>query len=78
MECSLVTLDRDGMALVHADGRERLVPTRPRQVYDITGAGDMVLSVVGLCLAAVPITTKPPRWGMSRGGWKSRKSASRR
>lgn len=24
----------------------------PRQVYDITGAGDMVLSVVGLCIAA--------------------------
>jgi D-beta-D-heptose 7-phosphate kinase / D-beta-D-heptose 1-phosphate adenosyltransferase len=52
MECVLVTLDRDGMALVHADGRELLVPTRPRQVYDITGAGDMVLSVVGLCLAS--------------------------
>ena len=51
MECVLVTLDRDGMALVHADGRSVLVPTRPRQVYDITGAGDMVLSVVGLCLA---------------------------
>lgn len=52
MEAILVTLDRDGMALVRADGRERIVPTRPRQVYDITGAGDMVLSVVGLCLAA--------------------------
>lgn len=52
MECILVTLDRDGMALVHTDGRELLVPTRPRQVYDITGAGDMVLSVVGLCLAS--------------------------
>ena len=52
MECVLVTLDRDGMALVHSDGRELLVPTRPRQVYDITGAGDMVLSVVGLCLAS--------------------------
>jgi D-beta-D-heptose 7-phosphate kinase/D-beta-D-heptose 1-phosphate adenosyltransferase len=25
--------------------------TRPRQVYDITGAGDMVLAVVGLCVA---------------------------
>src|SRR5262249_6039507 len=48
----LVTLDRDGMALVHSDGRELQVPTRPRQVYDITGAGDMVLSVVGLCLAS--------------------------
>jgi D-beta-D-heptose 7-phosphate kinase/D-beta-D-heptose 1-phosphate adenosyltransferase len=52
MECVLVTLDRDGMAVVRRDGRAELVPTRPRQVYDITGAGDMVLSVVGLCLAA--------------------------
>lgn len=52
MDSVLVTLDRDGMALVRADGRSELVPTRPRQVYDITGAGDMVLSVVGLCLAS--------------------------
>ena len=51
MEAILVTLDRDGMALVRADGRSELIPTRPRQVYDITGAGDMVLSIVGLCLA---------------------------
>jgi len=51
MEAVLVTLDRDGMALVRSDGRAELVPTRPRQVYDITGAGDMVLAVVGLCLA---------------------------
>ncbi len=51
MESILITLDRDGMALVRADGRSELVPTRPRQVYDITGAGDMVLSIVGLCLA---------------------------
>jgi D-beta-D-heptose 7-phosphate kinase/D-beta-D-heptose 1-phosphate adenosyltransferase len=51
LEAIFVTLDRDGMALVHADGRAALVPTRPRQVYDITGAGDMVLAVVGLCLA---------------------------
>jgi D-beta-D-heptose 7-phosphate kinase/D-beta-D-heptose 1-phosphate adenosyltransferase len=52
MESVLITLDRDGMALVRSDGRGELIPTRPRQVYDITGAGDMVLSVVGLCLAS--------------------------
>lgn len=51
MEAALVTLDREGMALARADGRAEIVPTRPRQVYDITGAGDMVLAVVGLCLA---------------------------
>jgi D-beta-D-heptose 7-phosphate kinase/D-beta-D-heptose 1-phosphate adenosyltransferase len=52
LDAVLVTLDRDGMALVRAAGRAELVPTRPRQVYDITGAGDMVLAVVGLCLAS--------------------------
>ncbi len=52
MDAVLVTLDRDGMALVRADGRAELLATRPRQVYDITGAGDMVLAVVGLCVAS--------------------------
>src|SRR5262249_14930197 len=42
MDAVLVTLDRDGMALARADGRAELLPTRQRQVYDITGAGDMV------------------------------------
>jgi len=52
MEAILITLDRDGMALVRSNGLAELIPTRPRQVYDITGAGDMVLAVVGLCLAS--------------------------
>jgi D-beta-D-heptose 7-phosphate kinase/D-beta-D-heptose 1-phosphate adenosyltransferase len=52
MEAGIVTLDRDGMALAHAGGRRGHFPTRPRHVYDITGAGDMVLSVLGLALAA--------------------------
>jgi D-beta-D-heptose 7-phosphate kinase/D-beta-D-heptose 1-phosphate adenosyltransferase len=52
LEAAVVTLDKDGMALVHCDGRRKTLPTRPRQVYDITGAGDMVLSVLGMALAA--------------------------
>ncbi len=52
MEAAIVTLDKEGMALVHRDGRHELFPTRPRAVYDITGAGDMVLSVLGMALAA--------------------------
>jgi D-beta-D-heptose 7-phosphate kinase/D-beta-D-heptose 1-phosphate adenosyltransferase len=52
LEAAIVTLDKDGMALVHRDGRRQLFPTRPRQVYDITGAGDMVMSVLGMALAA--------------------------
>ncbi len=43
-----VTLDRDGIALVTRSGSATLFPTRPREVYDITGAGDMVLATIGL------------------------------
>jgi len=52
LEAAVVTLDKDGMALAHRDQRRRIFPTRPRQVYDITGAGDMVLAVLGMVLAA--------------------------
>jgi D-beta-D-heptose 7-phosphate kinase/D-beta-D-heptose 1-phosphate adenosyltransferase len=52
LEAAIVTLDKEGMALAHADGRRVVFPTRPRQVYDITGAGDMVLAVLGMALAA--------------------------
>jgi len=52
LEAGIITLDKDGMALSHRDGTEAVYPTRPRQVYDITGAGDMVMSVLGLALAA--------------------------
>ncbi|MGD9648325.1 MAG: PfkB family carbohydrate kinase [Pirellulales bacterium] len=48
----VVTLDRDGMAWADRQGRSGLFPVRPRDVYDITGAGDMVLAVIGLGLAA--------------------------
>jgi D-beta-D-heptose 7-phosphate kinase/D-beta-D-heptose 1-phosphate adenosyltransferase len=52
LEAGIVTLDKDGMAMAHADGRENHFPTRPRAVYDITGAGDMVMASLGLALAS--------------------------
>lgn len=52
LEAGIVTLDKDGMALAHSDGHSGVFPTRPRQVYDITGAGDMVMATLGLALAA--------------------------
>jgi len=51
LEAGIVTLDKEGMALWDSSGGS-LYPVRPRQVYDITGAGDMVLAVFGLALAA--------------------------
>jgi D-beta-D-heptose 7-phosphate kinase/D-beta-D-heptose 1-phosphate adenosyltransferase len=52
IETVLVTLDRDGIAWADQAGNARHFPCRPRQVCDITGAGDMVLSTLGYCLAA--------------------------
>jgi len=51
VDAAIVTLDRDGIAWAAADGRGELFPVRPRQVYDITGAGDMVLASLGWSLA---------------------------
>jgi D-beta-D-heptose 7-phosphate kinase/D-beta-D-heptose 1-phosphate adenosyltransferase len=45
----LIKLDQDGMAL-SCEGRSgRHFPTSPRAVQDVTGAGDMVLAMVGIC-----------------------------
>ena len=48
---AFVTLDSDGIAVVHANGEAELLPTRKREVYDITGAGDMVLATIGVAMA---------------------------
>jgi D-beta-D-heptose 7-phosphate kinase/D-beta-D-heptose 1-phosphate adenosyltransferase len=47
----LVTLDAEGMVLVDADGGRHFATT-PRQVSDVTGAGDMTLAMLGLGAAA--------------------------
>jgi D-beta-D-heptose 7-phosphate kinase/D-beta-D-heptose 1-phosphate adenosyltransferase len=52
VESALVTLDHDGMAWAGAAGGARLFPVRPRQVCDVTGAGDMVLATLGYMIAA--------------------------
>lgn len=55
LDASILTLDRDGLAYATADDIG-IVPCRQREVCDVTGAGDMVLSVLGLCQAAgVPL-----------------------
>jgi len=53
LDAVVVTLDGDGMVLVTADGTAEHVPTRPRQVPDISGAGDMVLAVLGIAAGEV-------------------------
>ena len=58
LDYCLVTLDREGMFLCERDGTCAHLPTNPLEVDDVTGAGDVALSVFGLCLVAgVPAVT---------------------
>ena len=46
-----MTLDREGILLCRKDRSPEHVPTRARVVADVTGAGDMVLAVLGWVIA---------------------------
>lgn len=49
----VITRGREGMAIfAAADRKVRLIPTFAREVYDVSGAGDTVISVLGLALSA--------------------------
>ena len=48
----LVTLGRDGARLIHRGGRAQHFQTTPRAVYDNTGAGDAVLAMFAVAIAA--------------------------
>jgi len=50
LESIVITLDKEGAYLRSADLSEH-VTTRPRTVYDVTGAGDTVLATLALALA---------------------------
>ena len=67
-QMALITLDRDGMMLVQHDGRGENFPTHARAVYDIAGAGDIVMAVVGLCLAGGTSAADAARLGNVAAG----------
>lgn len=50
LEAAVITLDRDGMVAV-TPSAYAAIATNQREIYDITGAGDMVLAMLGLCIA---------------------------
>ncbi len=51
-EYIIITADKDGMFLYSRDGKCKLIPTVPKDVYDVSGAGDMVLSVFGFVVGS--------------------------
>ena len=51
-EALLITRSEKGMTLVMQDGRVSNFPAQMREVYDVTGAGDTVISAFAMSLAA--------------------------
>jgi D-beta-D-heptose 7-phosphate kinase/D-beta-D-heptose 1-phosphate adenosyltransferase len=51
-EAVLVTQSEHGMTLAHRDGRLIHVPAQPAKVRDVSGAGDTVVAVLAVTLAA--------------------------
>jgi D-beta-D-heptose 7-phosphate kinase/D-beta-D-heptose 1-phosphate adenosyltransferase len=47
----LITRSEQGMSLFMGNGKTEHIPTVAREVFDVTGAGDTVLAVLGLALA---------------------------
>jgi D-beta-D-heptose 7-phosphate kinase/D-beta-D-heptose 1-phosphate adenosyltransferase len=46
LDAAVLTLDRHGALLLERDGEPVAVPTLAREVYDVTGAGDMFLAAL--------------------------------
>ncbi len=51
LDAVVVTMDKEGAYLATAETQEHL-SVRPRTVYDVTGAGDVVLATMAVALAA--------------------------
>jgi D-beta-D-heptose 7-phosphate kinase/D-beta-D-heptose 1-phosphate adenosyltransferase len=63
-----ITLDSDGIALVTAAGEQQLFRPRARAVCDVTGAGDMVLAMLGMCVGAgLPLAEAIPLANLAAG-----------
>lgn len=52
LKALLITRGEAGMSLYESEGTVTHIPTQARAIYDVTGAGDTVIGVFSLCLAA--------------------------
>lgn len=47
----VITMGSQGMCVFFPNDDPKIIPTKAREVYDVSGAGDTVVSVMALCLA---------------------------
>lgn len=53
LDFSVITLGEDGM-MIFADNKIKHIPTHAREVFDVTGAGDTVISIFTMAMACTP------------------------
>ena len=51
LDTVVMTLDRHGMMLIEQRKRPQRIPVRAKSVYDVTGAGDVVVATIGAAMA---------------------------
>lgn len=69
LDAVLITLGRDGALLLRSGAEEpQRFPTRPRAVYDNTGAGDAVLAMVAVAVGAGATLEQATRLANVAGG----------
>ena len=81
LEAAVVTLDKNGIYLAERTPGEggyehHWLKGRERKVYDVAGAGDMVLAMLAVARAAGPTSpgSRPSRWRTRPPGWRSKSS----
>ena len=69
----VITRGERGMYLLEWNGKEVVVPSEAREVFDVTGAGDTVLATLGLVVAAGHPPEPAVRLANTAGGLKVEK-----
>lgn len=67
LDALLVTRSEEGMTLFRASGPLH-VPTQAKEVYDVSGAGDTVIAILGAMLAAGCDIEEAVRWANKAAG----------
>jgi rfaE bifunctional protein kinase chain/domain len=67
LEALLVTRSEEGMTLFRAEGVLH-VPTQAKEVFDVSGAGDTVIAILGAMLAAGCGIEEAVRWANKAAG----------
>jgi D-beta-D-heptose 7-phosphate kinase/D-beta-D-heptose 1-phosphate adenosyltransferase len=68
LEAALLTLDKRGSYLATREGERRWLKTRERTVYDVSGAGDMVLAMLAAARASGASWAEAATLGNVAGG----------